>query len=144
VKSRGGPCIYANDNFGDWISEFSTLTRECLQREGASGSIARALQPGTGDLSVLKPRHSAFFGTPLEFLLDELGTTRLIVAGITIDNCVFATAQDAHVRKFDLWIPADCSAGFCAAHERASLAHMARTLKADTRPAGIIRGTTSN
>jgi len=134
AKKRGMPCIYANDNFGNWISEFSSLTHECLRRKGASGAIARTLRPEAGDLSVLKPRHSAFYGTPLEFLLEELAATRLIVAGITVDSCVFATAQDAHVRKFELWIPANCSAGFCAAHERTSLALMARTLHADIRP----------
>src|SRR5436190_20323756 len=73
------PAIYANDNFGHWQSEFSTLVGRCAQLRGPPGEIARALTPQPGDLSVLKPRHSAFYGTPLEFLLDELGTRTLIL-----------------------------------------------------------------
>ena len=34
------------------------------------------------DLSILKPRHSAFYGTPLEFLLDELHVDSLILTGL--------------------------------------------------------------
>jgi hypothetical protein len=38
---------------------------------GASAGMAKLLAPRPGNHSILKPRHSAFFGTPLEFLLDE-------------------------------------------------------------------------
>ena len=136
ARAAGMPCIYANDNFGRWTSEFSALTAECLRRKGASGVIAGLLQPAAGDLSVLKPRHSAFYGTPLDFLLEERKVTRLVITGLTADICVFATAQDAYVRKFSLWVPADCVAASTRAYERGALAHMARTLKAGTRAAG--------
>jgi len=129
------PCIYANDNFGDWTSEFSTLTARCSRKHGAAGTIARMLAPARGDLAVLKPRHSAFYGTPLDFLLDELGVSSLLIAGLAADICVLATAQDAYVRKYRLWIPSDCVASSTVKYERASLEHMARTLKANTRPA---------
>jgi nicotinamidase-related amidase len=135
ARKAGMPCIYTNDNFGNWHSEFSALTHECLGRGGASGAIAALLHPTPEDLSVLKPRHSAFYGTPLEFLLDELGVSSLVITGIAADNCVFATAQDAYVRKFKVWVPSDCVAADTASHEREALGHMERTLKADTRPA---------
>jgi nicotinamidase-related amidase len=133
LTARGVPCIYANDNFGDWKSEFSALVRKCLETDGASRSIVEILRPGPLDLSVLKPRHSAFYGSPLEFLLEELGVTKLVIAGIAIDMCVVATAQDAHVRKFELAIPSNCSAGFSAAQEKEALSLMSRTMRADTR-----------
>jgi nicotinamidase-related amidase len=93
------------------------------------------LKPIRDDFAVLKPRHSAFYGTPLEFLLEELKIERLVLTGIVIDMCVFATAQDAHVRKLSLWVPADCVAGFTGAQERSALSLIARTLDADIRPA---------
>ena len=139
AKAAGMPCIYANDNFGRWASEFSALTAECLARKGTSGAIARLLKPAEDDLSVLKPRHSAFYGTPLDFLLEERHVTRLVITGLTADICVFATAQDAYVRKFGVWVPADCVAAATSAYERGALAHMARTLKAATRAAGRAR-----
>ena len=128
------PCIYANDNFGHWRSEFSRLVRECLAHEGAPSEIARALEPDHDDYSIVKPRHSAFYGTPLEFLLDELEVKSLVIAGISADMCVSATAQDAYVRKFRLWVPQDCVAADTAEHEAQALEHMQRTMKAQVRP----------
>src|SRR3954462_7816090 len=66
----GCTCIYANDNFGEWRTEFSALVKNSLDRKDASGEIAELLKPGERDLTVLKPRYSAFYGTPLEFILD--------------------------------------------------------------------------
>jgi nicotinamidase-related amidase len=133
MASKGVPCIYANDNFGDWKSEFSALVAKCLEKPGPGLAIAKLLHPGPRDLSILKPRHSAFYGTPLGFLLDELGTKKLVIAGIALDRCVVATVQDAYVRKFEIAVPANCSAGFSATQEREALSLMARTMRADTR-----------
>ncbi|MDB5808608.1 MAG: hypothetical protein JWN94_730 [Betaproteobacteria bacterium] len=134
MTGDGCTCIYANDNFGEWRTEFSALVRSSLARDDASGEIAALLEPGRRDLTVLKPRHSAFYGTPLEFILDELKTSTLVIAGIAVDMCVLATAQDAHMRKYALHIPANCSAGFNRAQEVAALTAMARTMKAVTAP----------
>lgn len=135
ARRDGIPCIYANDNFGRWHSEFSALVAECLAKGGPSGEIAQLLLPSHEDWSVLKPRHSAFYGTPLEFLLEELKVETLIVAGLSTDICVLATVEDAHVRGFKVRVPADCSAADTAAHERQALTLMQRTIKADIRPA---------
>ena len=130
----GVPCIYANDNIGEWHSEFGVLVKTCKRKGGASARIARMLAPSKRDLSVLKPRHSAFYGTPLQFILDELKVTRLILAGLSADICIVATAQDAYVRKFKLWVPADCVAADTEEHEDQALSLMKRTMKADVRP----------
>jgi nicotinamidase-related amidase len=140
AAARGIPCIFINDNFGDWTRSFDRLVLACIDRGGASGRIAAVLQPAPGDISILKPRHSAFYGTPLEFLLEELQVASLIITGVAADNCVFATAQDAYVRKFRVRVPGDCVAAESAAIERAALSHMARTLKADVRPRGRTSG----
>jgi nicotinamidase-related amidase len=136
LSAKGVPCIYANDNFGNWRSEFSALVDKCLSREGHSGEIASLLRPGPKDLSLLKPRHSAFYGTALDFLLDELGVRKLVIAGIATDMCVVATAQDAYVRQFELTIPSNCSAGFSAGQEKEALSLMGRAMRADTRAFG--------
>src|SRR4051812_27328290 len=87
TKAAGMPCIYANDNFGHWTSEFSALVQDCLAKGGASREIASVLEPERGDYSVLKPRHSAFYETPLQFLLEELKVDSLIVTGLSTDMC---------------------------------------------------------
>jgi nicotinamidase-related amidase len=136
ATATGTPCIFINDNFGDWTRSFDRLVLACVDRGGPAARIANLLQPAPGDISILKPRHSAFYGTPLEFLLEELQVASLIITGVAADSCVFATAQDAHVRKFRVRVPGDCVAGESVAIERAALRHMARTLKADVRPRG--------
>ena len=139
VAATKSPVIYANDNFGHWNSEFSKLVEDCLGRGGESAEIARVLHPEPKDFAVLKPRHSAFYGTPLEFLLEELKVDSLIVTGLSLDICVFATAQDAYVRQFNLWVPSDCVAADTPAHEKHALDHLKRTMKADTSPSSRLR-----
>lgn len=104
------PVVYANDNYGRWRSDFSDVMRRCLASGGASATIAALLRPEASDYSILKPRHSAFYGTPLEFLLDDLGVRTLVIAGIAADSCVLYTALDAHLRDYRVWVPRDAVA----------------------------------
>lgn len=130
LRRAGVPAIYANDNFGHWESEFSAQVLQCKKLPGAPGEIARLLTPAPGDRSILKPRHSAFFGTPLDFLLDELQVRRLILTGLTADNCITFTASDAYLRKFELWVPTDCVAAIKPEFKGTALRHMKRVFKA--------------
>ena len=131
AKSRV-PVIYANDNFGHWESDIHAIVETCVARGGASRKLAELMAPERGDHSVLKPRHSAFFGTPLEFLLKDLGAGRLVITGLTTDSCVMFTAHDAYVRGYKLWVPSDCVAAARPHYTRDSLEHMRRVLKAST------------
>ena len=129
------PVIYVNDTSGKWESDQRAFLARCLSGRGAA--IAQRLRPVDGDYFMFKPKHSAFYGTPLAFLLEELEVDSLILAGISADICISATAQDAYVRKYRLWVPSDCVAADTEEHERQTLDHMARTMKADTRPSGV-------
>ncbi len=131
ARRQGIPVIYVNDNFGDWASNFARLVHACAQLGSAAGTVARALAPA-GEPFVLKPRHSAFYGTPLEFLLDELKVNALVLTGLATDACITMTALDAHVRRFELWIPRDCVAASSDATSRAALRQIARVTSAST------------
>ena len=135
VLADGGCCIYANDNYGIWRSNFPDVYRKCEGLKGPPGLIARKLKPGPTDLTVLKPRHSAFYGTPLYLMLNQLKTRQLILCGIATDNCVLFTAMDAYVRGFELWVPANCAAAESQQVHEQALRHMQRVLKADIRAA---------
>ena len=126
------PVIYANDHFGHWQADFPALLEQC-RRKGCPGKLVSLIEPGPSDYRVLKPRHSAFYGTPLEFLLEELCVTRLILTGIEADICVMYTAHDAYMRKFRLWVPQNCVASRAAPRLAAALKCMKSNLKADTR-----------
>src|SRR4051812_12711315 len=70
ARDAGMPCIYVNDNFGAWTSSFEEIVAEVERTNGASARIVEYLRPEPRDIQILKPRHSAFYGTPLEFLLE--------------------------------------------------------------------------
>ena len=134
LRKRGVPAVYANDNFGRWESEFAALVQQCRSIKGDVSTVAQLLAPQQGDRSILKPRHSAFYETPLPYLLDSLGAKSLVLTGASADSCIMFTAHDAYLRELDLWIPSDCVASSAAAYTRAALAHMQRVLKASTAP----------
>ena len=140
LRKRRVPTIYANDNFGRWQSEFGALVAQCRELPGAAGEIATLLAPQAGDWSVLKPRHSAFYGTPLQFMLDELGAETLILTGVSADSCITMTAHDAHVRQFGVWTPRDCVASAEVSYTRAALKQLKRVASAATVSSRALMG----
>lgn len=133
--AAGAPVIYANDNFADWKGGFPDLVAHCLAAGGASATIASALAPRASDYYILKPKHSAFLATALPVLLEQLGVRRLVLAGISADSCVLATAQDAHMREYAQWVPSDCVAAISDARRDTALALLSRSLGVHTRSA---------
>ena len=94
-NARKAPVIYANDNFGAWHADFRTLVERCAAGKGAQ--LVELLRPGDDDYYILKPRHSAFFATPLDILLRQLRVQRVVLCGIATDLCVAASAIDARM-----------------------------------------------
>jgi nicotinamidase-related amidase len=125
--------VYANDNYGVWQSDFHSLVTQCLGREDISGEIARLLSPRAIDITLLKPRHSAFFGSPLELLLKEMGAEELILCGLAADMCVQLTAGDAFLHGYRVWVPSDCTASETPQAKAAALKYMKEVLKCDVR-----------
>lgn len=135
LERDGVTSIYANDNYGVWRSEFSDVRRLCESIPGPAGDIARLLRPGPADLAMLKPRHSAFFGTPLDLVLTQMDTKRLVIVGLAADICVQLTAMDANLRGYKVWVPSDCTAAESPEAKAAALEYLRRVLKADTASA---------
>ena len=99
-----------------------------------SGEIARLLAPRPRDVTLLKPRHSAFFSSALELLLREMGARELVLAGLATDMCVQMTAADAFLRGFEgVWVPSDCTAAETTQAKTSSLKYMRDVLKCDVR-----------
>jgi nicotinamidase-related amidase len=125
------PVIYVNDNFGKWRSDFRKQVTHCLE-DGVRGEpLARLLAPDEDDYFILKPKHSGFFSTTLDVLLDYLHAETLILTGLTSDVCVLFTAYDAYLRDFRLIIPPDCVAAIDSEENQHALRYMQRALKAD-------------
>jgi nicotinamidase-related amidase len=139
LKKRAGehgiPVVYVNDNFGKWQSDFKKTLEHVLQ-DGCRGKpVAEKLQPAKDDYFVLKPKHSGFFSTTLEILLEYLEVKTLILTGIAGNNCVLFTANDAYMRDFDLVVPADCVVSIEIEENEYALKQIQKVLKADISPA---------
>ncbi len=133
-KNAGIPAIYVNDNYGKWRSDFSAVLRNSLRDNSPGKSMVEQLVPDHDDYIVLKPKHSAFFATPLETLLEYLGVKTVILAGLTTNACVLITASDVYVRDLQLFVPSDCVAALTDKDQQSALEMMQRNFAADTRP----------
>jgi hypothetical protein len=74
AAAAGVPVIYVNDNFGQWRSDFRQTVAHCTARTSPGRLVSQRLRPTARDYFVLKPKHSGFFDTTLDTLLDSLGT----------------------------------------------------------------------
>lgn len=132
------PIIYVNDNFGKWQSNFHNILEHACHEKVRGAEIAKLLKPGEEDYFVLKPKHSGFYSTTLDLLLEYLQCKTLILTGVTTDICILFTANDAYMRDFNLVIPSDCVAAVDELEHEHALKHLRRVLKADVRPSSRI------
>lgn len=128
------PTIYVNDNFGQWKSDFRHTVDHCCADNSRGREISRALRPEASDYFVLKPKHSGFYATTLDLLLEYLKAETLIMTGIAANICVLFTANDAYMRDYRLLVPSDCVASNSEQDTQYSLQQMKAILRADIRP----------
>jgi len=108
ARGSGVPVVFANDNYGAWDGDRGRLVRQAL--EGRGGDLLEPLAPGDDDRFVVKPRYSAFDKTPLELILRELETERILLAGASTEGCVAQTAIDGRELGFKISVLADACA----------------------------------
>lgn len=128
------PAIYVNDNYGRWQSDFSRQIAHCMEDGTRGRPMVELLLPDERDYFVLKPKHSGFFSTTLDVLLDYLKARTLILTGVAGNICVLFTANDAYMRDFNLVVPSDCVASNELEDNRHALEQMRKVLKAETTP----------
>ena len=108
ATAAGIPSIYVNDNFGQWRSDFRQTVAHCTKRSSPGRLVSRRLRPTSNDYFVLKPKHSGFFDTTLDTVLEILNVRRVILTGIAGNICVLFTANDAYMRELKIYAPTDC------------------------------------
>ena len=131
------PVVYVQDNYGHWNASADELGRRAL--EGRHPELVEPILPPDDAAFVVKARHSAFYGTLLEYLLDRLGAGRIVLAGQVTEQCILYSALDAYVRHFQVAVPRD---GVAHIHESlgdAALQMMERNMSAEIAPASQLR-----
>jgi nicotinamidase-related amidase len=139
AAAAGVPCIYVNDNFGQWRSDFRQTVAHCTARSSPGRVVSQRLKPTAHDYFVLKPKHSGFFDTTLDTLLDALRIRRIVLSGIAGNICVLFTANDAYMRDFKLYAPADCIVSNTAADNDHALHQIRTVLKGNLTPSARLR-----
>ena len=139
ARAAGIPVIYVNDNFGQWRSELAKLLAYCLRPQALGRQFVEQIRPDKDDYFVLKPRHSAFYQTPLEVLLEYLGASSLVLCGLATNSCIVCTAHDAKMRNLGLFVPSDCSASLTAREHKQAIAHMQAMTDAAITPSRSLR-----
>ena len=134
AKKHKIPTINVNDNFGKWQSDLNKLIEHCIEDDTRGKEVVKLILPEKDDYFVLKPKHSGFFSTTLDILLEYLKVKTLILTGLQTNICVLFTANEAYMRDFYLVAPSDCAAAEDEQDHQYALSQMEKILKADTRP----------
>ncbi|MGI9657303.1 MAG: cysteine hydrolase family protein [Gaiellaceae bacterium] len=66
------------------------------------------IERASSDTEVHHHRPSGFYGTDLEVLLASHGTSTLLLAGLSVNNAISATARDAFARDIPALVVRDC------------------------------------
>ena len=77
---------------------------------GWGADLDPVLQIEDDDVRLVKRRQSAFYGTDLDLVLRQLQVRRVLLAGVTTNVCVLATAKDAAERDLTVVTLGDLTA----------------------------------
>lgn len=129
MKDKGHPVIYINDHYNFWQADMNKIITHCRNEQNIT--FLDGICPKEDDYFLIKPHYSAFYETPLNTLLGYLKVETLILTGIAGNICILFTANDAHMRNYNLYVPQDCIASNEDKDTVHALAVMNKILKAN-------------
>lgn len=138
ADAAGIPTMYVNDNAGRWRSSGRSLV-ERAAKSARGRAILELIAPRYQDYFLLKPKHSIFFATPLDTLLQYMRARALILTELTSAQCILFSAMDAYLRDFNLFIPSDCVVSKSRKDAAVTEYLFRERLMADTRAANQLR-----
>jgi nicotinamidase-related amidase len=107
-REEGLRTVYVNDNHGDWTAGPKDIAQRALA--GARPDLVESVLPPDDAPFIIKARHSIFYETLLEYLLQREEIQRLVLAGQVTEQCILYSALDGYVRHFEVVIPTDAIA----------------------------------
>ena len=120
ARASGVPVIYVCDRHEADDPDLDIWGAHALAgSEGAE--VWPEIAPQPNDIVVAKRTYSAFTGTTLDTVLDDLGADQIILTGCATEIGIAATAKDALERGFAVTIPPDTQAGGSMAGEMVTL-----------------------
>ncbi|MDE0355688.1 MAG: isochorismatase family protein [Deltaproteobacteria bacterium] len=95
--------------FGRWHGKNSRGTEDFEDLAKKGNEIVAEIAPQKGEVVVRKQKPSAFFGTPLTSMLNEVHADSLLVAGTTTSGCVRASVIDAFSFNYTVSVVEECT-----------------------------------
>ena len=102
-RSRGNPSLR--------IGDVGPMGRILIAGE-AGCEIIPELAPRPGEIVLDKPGKGAFYATPLQNLLQQVGVTHLVFMGVTTEVCVQTSMREANDRGYDALLLEDCTESY--------------------------------
>ncbi|MBI2165835.1 MAG: cysteine hydrolase [Chloroflexi bacterium] len=124
--ARGSRAFFICDTHSPDDPEFQMFPPHCI-----SGTVESEIVPELASypgVRLDKQRYSAFYGTELDRMLQDVRADRLTLCGVCTDICVLHTAADARNRLYPVEVPIDCVASFDPEAHRWALKHMEKIL----------------
>ena len=94
--------------FGRWQAKNSRSTEDMSETWDKGNEIVAEIAPQPSDIVVRKQKPSAFFGTPLMSMLNEVHADSVLVAGTTTSGCVRASVIDAFSYNMKVSVVEEC------------------------------------
>jgi nicotinamidase-related amidase len=100
---------------------------------GKTGERIRKLLAGRHEKVVYLPkkRYSAFYGTPLDYMLRARNVRELTVVGVCTDICVLHTVIDAIYKGYTVKVPENCCATIIGHGQEWAINHMKNCLNVE-------------
>jgi nicotinamidase-related amidase len=121
--------IFVNDNYGDFAATREDVVARA--RNGKRSDLVEPIIPPQGCVFLMKVRHSAFYATPLDYVLQQNEVDKVILTGQVTEQCILYSALDAYVRHFAIRVPRDGVAHIDAELSEAALQMMKRNMHAE-------------
>jgi nicotinamidase-related amidase len=137
ARRLGLPVIHTREAHRPDLSDCPPSKRmrgDCRLRIGDAGPMGRllvdgepgnalidALKPVSGEIEIAKPGKGAFYATPLQEILQQLGVTHLLFAGVTTEVCVQTTMREANDRGYECLLVEDGTESYFPEFKQATL-----------------------
>jgi ureidoacrylate peracid hydrolase len=120
-----------------WVRRSAGISASVC-RAGTWGAQFTGVEPGAGDIVVVKHRYSAFVNTRLDTVLRTFRIENVIMTGVSTNVCVESTARDAYMRDYNVTFVSDCTAAYAQEDHDATLRTMARNFGTVATAAAIM------
>ena len=121
--------VYVNDLYGHWNAGRAELLERVLASENRD--LVEPVAPPEEAVFIVKARHSIFYETPLEYMLRQQQTGKVVLTGQVTEQCILYSALDAYIRHLEVVVPHDAVAHIHADLAEAALRMMEINMRAE-------------